>query len=135
MLAKNKEPQAGTPKLPQLMRSFVLSAVQFACNDAKTPYPIVQSRYEVWKKAREDERVKSTAADEKYIVQYANKRAEYERAYLEWSKSRNDIIKSMKETNIVGKQMEFMKQLLELELPEVLTERVDDVYTKHKPNA
>lgn len=135
MLSKKKVAQAGTPKIPQLMRSFVLSAVQHACNDAKTPYPIVKSRYEIWKKAREDERAKDTAADEKYIVQYANKRAEYQRAYEEWSKSRNDIIKSMKETNVIGRQMEFMKQLLELELPEILVEPVEDVYTKHKSNA
>lgn len=121
------------PGLHQLMRSFVLSAVDYACNDTKMPYPIVQSRYEMWKKSREDKTTENNTAEEKYILNYANKRTEYESAYEEWRKSREEIIQSMKTTNVIGKQEELMAKLLALEFPDILAERVDDVYTKQRP--
>jgi hypothetical protein len=126
---------AKNPGLSQLMRAFVLSAVDYACNDTKMPYPIVQSRYEMWKKSREDKTTENNTAEEKYIVKYANRRTEYESAYEEWSKSRENIIQSMKVTNVIGKQEELMAKLLALEFPDILTERVEDVYTKHRANA
>lgn len=123
------------PGLPQLMHSFVLSAIDYACNDTKMPYPVIQSRYEMWKKSREDKTTENNMAEEKYIMNYANRRTEYESAYEEWSKSREEIIKNMKATNVIGKQEELMTKLLALEFPDILAERVEDVYTKYSPNA
>jgi hypothetical protein len=114
------------------MRAFVSSALDHAANDAKTPYQGVRVRYEEWKQGRMDKHSKQREAEEGYIVNYANRRSEYEQAYADWRSARDSIIRKMKDTSIIGEQERLMADLLRMPFPEVLRSPVMDVYTSHK---
>lgn len=122
-----------TTNISELTRSFLFSAIDHACNDAKTPFQTVSSKYEQWKQAMMDKRDKEQSMDEKYIINYLNKRNEYEEIYQQWYTQRNEIIKNIKNTDIIGAQESLLSDLSKIPLPDILHTPVPDVYTKYLP--
>ena len=118
--------------ISKLTKSFLYSAVNHATSDAKSPYHLVKSKYEEWKTEKANNALKDQAKQEKYIITYSNPRIEYESAYAEWSKTRNEIIKQMKNTNIIGEQEKLMSDLLKIPFPDILRTPVQEVYTRYE---
>lgn len=120
--------------IPELTRSFLFSAIDHAYKDAKTPLPVVRSRFEEWKQARMDAQSREEKANEDYILQYSNKRTNYETAYSEWIAQRTALIEEIKEADNGGIRQNLMAQLSAISFPEALSLRVPDIYTKYKAN-
>ncbi len=120
-----------TNDIPTLTHSFLTSVLDHACNDARAPYHAAKARFEEWKLAHSDNHAKDQEADEKYIINYANPRSEYEHAYSEWIKARDDVIMRMKSTNVIGEQEKLMSELLRIPFPDILRSPIPDVYTKY----
>lgn len=118
----------------EFVRSLVFSVLDHSSNDAKTPYQIVNSRFEEWKQKRMAIAGEDQKAEEEYIIKYGSKRAEQEEAYQQWHTLRSEKMKSTKNTNVIGKQEKLIKELSSIPLPEVLTTQIPDIYTKYKPN-
>lgn len=118
--------------ISKLTKSFLFSAVNHATSDAKSPYHLVKSKYEEWKNEKANNATKDQAKQEKYIITYSNPRIEYESAYTEWVQTRNEIIKQMKNTNIIGEQEKLMSDLLKIPFPEILRTPVQEVYTRYE---
>ena len=125
---------AETAQMPKLSRSFLVAAIDHSCNDAKTSYQIVRSRFEEWKNGMSTKHTSEQLMDEKYTANYASRRAEREEAYKQWHASRDDIIKRIKGTNVAGEQERLMSELLRMPFPDVLRSPVEDVYTKYAAN-
>ena len=125
-----KQPNA----ISELTNSFLLSAIDHACNNAKISIEIFRSRFEEWKQTKMDEMSEDQKLDEEYIINYLNKRNEYDEAYTKWITQRKEKIQNMKNTDIHGEQTILMKELHEIEFPEVLSTPAPDIYTKYKAN-
>lgn len=115
-------------------RSFLFSAMDHACNDAKAPLSLVNSRFQEWKKSRMDVTSADEQANEQYIIHYGNKRTEYEEAYKLWKASREDLLQKIKATNIIGEKESLMQELSALPIPDALSRPIPDIYTRYKPN-
>jgi len=124
--------KATVADISKLTKSFLFSVVNHATSDAKSPYHLVKSKYDEWKIEKSNIALKDQAKQEKYIITYSNPRIEYEHAYYDWIQSRNEIIKQMKNTNIIGEQEKLMTDLLKIPLPEILRTPVDNVYTRYE---
>lgn len=117
--------------VPELTRTFMLSALDHASNDAKPVFAVLKARYEAWKAAKSEQHAGKQAAYEKYLVLYERPRSEYKDAYEEWVKARDAILQEMKITNVMGKKTELMARLLQIPFPDILKAPVPDVYSSH----
>lgn len=132
-MSSGKNSSSTSPSdMPTLTRSFLLSAIDHACSSFKTPFPVVRSKFDMWKNGKTEQHKAEQAADEQYIVKYANPRIEYTATYEEWRRSRDNIITQIKSTNIIGEQEKLVSELLRIPFPDILRKPVEDVYTKYE---
>lgn len=130
---KQRPNKSELPNIPELMRSFLFSAIDHACSDAKSSFQLVNSKFDEWKQAKMNVTTEEQKMDEQYIIHYSNKRNEYEEAYKNWMTSRVEIMEKMKKTAVIGEQENLMKQLVTIPFPDILKTSVADIYTKYKP--
>lgn len=116
--------------IPKLAKTLVFSAIDHACHDGKVPYSFVKSTFEQWKHAKQQQQAEEQAANEKYIIDYESKRLEYENVYQQWHQSRTELLKEMKQTQVIGNQQHLITELTKIPFPEMLHHPIPDIYTK-----